>query len=431
MDFTKFKEKLVKWLGDIFALNAPRYTVYAIGLLTVVLANCRKAPDEKPDPLPIPPTPIIPDFPDGWFPPTPEDKQSAANCLAVARFADTEANQFEIIGDGEDAPVWRLATKGRKMVGRGPIPTYDQGQIGSCVGCGWAATISVAIAAQIAIGKARNQDAPTISPEVIYATSRVDIGKNRVRGSDGSVGAWAAEATAKIGVLAQTKYGQHDLTTYSVPRCKQWGDNGIPAELKEQAKANLAKNVTKISSGDEARKALAQGYAIAVCSNQGFGSYGQGGAVRDKDGFLAARGNWNHCMSIIGYRADRPGFLILNSWGEGWVTGPKGKFDDIPEGSFWAEFAVVDRMLKQDDSYCVSGTTGFPKRRIPRDDWFVNNDQKPVDNLAFQGNRSEKNVVAINRDFVGVYIQKNVQLSHVAYYRRETYDTRFSTETVA
>jgi hypothetical protein len=411
------KEKLITWLSDVFALNVPRYTVYAIAVLTIVLSNCRKSHDEKPDPLPLPPKPIIPDFPDGWFPPTPEEKESTARSLFVARFAETEANQYEIIGNGDDAPLWRLSTKGRKMMGKGPIPTIDQGQIGSCVGCGWAATIAYAMSAQIAIGKARNQDAPTISPEVIYALSRVEVGKGRLRGADGSVGAWAAEAASKFGVLAQAQYGAIDLSTYSVSRCKQWGDTGVPDELKMIAKNQLAKNVTKISSGEEARKALAQGFAIAVCSNQGFGSYGQGGAVRDRDGFLAARGTWNHCMSIIGYRADRPGFLILNSWGEAWVTGPKGKFDDIPEGSFWAEFGVVDRMLKQDDSYCVSGTTGFPKRRIPRDDWFVQHEQK-IDNLI-RGNRHADTGFLVC-DTIWLYLQKDLQLPPVAYYRRET-----------
>jgi hypothetical protein len=77
-------------------------------------------------------------------------------------------------------------------------------------------------------------------------------------------------------------------------------------------------------------------------------------------------------MCIGGYQGGtRKGFLIINSWGSGWVRGPPGKFDDIPPGSFWADYAVVDRMLRQQDSYAVSDVSGFKRRKIVPDDWIV------------------------------------------------------------
>jgi hypothetical protein len=39
-----------------------------------------------------------------------------------------------------------------------------------------------------------------------------------------------------------------------------------------------------------------------------------------------------------------------------------------PDG-FWAESNVIDRMLRQGDSWTFSGVTGFPRRKLP--DWFI------------------------------------------------------------
>ncbi len=116
----------------------------------------------------------------------------------------------------------------------------------------------------------------------------------------------------------------------------------------------------------------ATGYAIFVCSDVGFGDLGPGPITRDADGFLKPRGVWPHCMCIAGYQGGtRKGFLIVNSWGDRWVAGPVGRFTDIPPGSFWADFATVDRMLKQGDSFAVAGVDGFRRRRIDPTDWTV------------------------------------------------------------
>jgi hypothetical protein len=87
-------------------------------------------------------------------------------------------------------------------------------------------------------------------------------------------------------------------------------------------------------------------------------------------------------MCIAGYQGGkRPGFLLVNSWGSRWLSGPPGKFTDIPEGSFWADFTVVDRMLMQSDSYAVAGVDGFRRRKIDPSDWIVSHPWRP--NHAF------------------------------------------------
>ena len=81
--------------------------------------------------------------------------------------------------------------------------------------------------------------------------------------------------------------------------------------------------------------------------------------TRDVDGFCRASGTWAHCMAIVGIRGgSRPGALLLNSWGPNAHTGPRGLGDPSPAG-FWADANVVDRMLKQGDSWAFSDVVGF------------------------------------------------------------------------
>jgi len=357
--------------------NAPQFILW---LCMVLFALLRWAWTGERQPLPEPPVPVFElvisdDLPadvaeelekrkvkvrrTGWRSPTPEEQAATLRILQAPKFAGTEAGQ-EVIADA-DAPLWKLAYKGRGK----PIPIRDQGQVGSCVSFGFAGAVEYTMAAQAALGKER-QELPDIAQEVIYAGSRVEVNGGRVPFSgDGSTGAWGAKWLETVGgALERKQYGSIDLSAYSVQRAKQWGDRGVPDELEPEAKKHQAR-CTLVANAEEARKALSQGYAISVCSNQGFAN------TRDSEGFARAQGSWAHCMLIAGYRADRPGFLIVNSWGAGWISGPKGKYDDIPDGSFWAEASVVDRMLKQQDSYAVANAAGFKRRKIAPSDWIV------------------------------------------------------------
>jgi hypothetical protein len=54
----------------------------------------------------------------------------------------------------------------------------------------------------------------------------------------------------------------------------------------------------------------------------------------------------------------RPGLLCMNSWGPDWISGPKRH--DQPEGSFWVDAEVATKMLRQGDSFALSGYEGLP-----------------------------------------------------------------------
>jgi hypothetical protein len=361
------------WWKQFVRLNAPQFLAWLLATLLVLLLNWANGTR---NPIPDPPVPIFEQPPDGWVPPTPEERQATLAALRVARFADTDAAQAA--DSDADAPVWRLATKGR---GR-PIPVRDQGKLGSCVSFGFSAAVEYTMASQVAIGKQR-QDLPDSCQETIYAGSRVDVNggrcpirPDRTGNRDGSTGAWAAKWIEQVGgVLPRGKYGNVDLTAYDVNRCRQWGDSGCPKELLADCKKHQA-HTTLIGSTAELKKALQQGYAVGICSNVGYGNLTRGPLHRDADGFLRASGQWGHCMAVIGYRSDKRGFLILNSWGPNWVDGPKGLGDE-PDGSFWARDADVQRMLDQQDTYAVANADGFRRRKIQADDWIVQSKPKP------------------------------------------------------
>jgi hypothetical protein len=58
----------------------------------------------------------------------------------------------------------------------------------------------------------------------------------------------------------------------------------------------------------------------------------------------------------------RPGLLCWNSWGDDWISGPTRHGQ--PAGSFWVDADVADAMLRQEDSYAISGYEGFKSQEL-------------------------------------------------------------------
>jgi hypothetical protein len=357
------------WLKKFLPTNWRSFVIWLITLLCVYVGNCiRQHNNEPPEPLPVPPIPIFPDEPFGWRPPTDAERQETLASLATPHWSDTEASEA---GDGpdDDAPVWRLYLK----VTRNAFPVQDQGPVGACVAFGASAAAEFSLCSRIHLRRGPPQQFTPNLREAIYAGSRINVDpKNPIRG-DGSTGArasrWLQKGTG--GLLPNGSYAGRDLTGYDPRRCREWGDRGLPADLVTACKDHPCQT-TLVTSAADARRALQQGYAIFVCSDVGFGVLGQEPITRDADGFLRPRGTWMHCMCIAGYQGGtRPGFLLVNSWGSRWIAGPTGRFADIPEASFWADVHVVDRMLKQGDSYAVAGVDGFRRRKIDPSEWIV------------------------------------------------------------
>lgn len=275
--------------------------------------------------------------------------------LPVADFAETPAG-----ADASELPpevyLWEL---GRRVTGK-LLPPRNQGSVGSCVAFGTARAIEYTMVAEIADGQ--SEQYRELAPEPIYWGSRVEVGKGRLGRGDGSVGAWAAQWANQWGVVARGVYDGLDLSTYSEALCRKYDRSGCPDFLEPIAKQHPVRSIVRVNSWNAAKRALANGYAIAVCSSRGFQMR------RDPEGFCRPAGVWRHCMTLCGYQTGRrEGGRLDNSWGANAHTGPVGAGNPGPEG-FWADAETLDSMLGQGDSWAFSDLAGFPVK-LDKIDW--------------------------------------------------------------
>lgn len=302
----------------------------------------------------------------GWVP----DPKETSKFKRSQRepFFKGAARQLAGSGQGKRALLWKYM----EGVTKSPLIPHDQ-SIGDCVAEGWGLGIDILDCVQIAHG--RGSWKGKTATEVIYAGSRIEIGNGKIKG-DGSHGSWAGKWCRDYGVLLRQPYlnGKYDFTTYSGAKARKWGHictkctawgGGVPDELEPLCKEHPVKTITLITSWEQARDAIYNGYPVVICSDVGFET------TRDKDGFLPKhhlypniKGKWFHCMLLAGMddTISRPGGLIINSWGTNWIDGPTRL--DQPGGSFWADADIIDLMLKQNDSFALSKYIGYPKQNL-------------------------------------------------------------------
>jgi hypothetical protein len=322
------------------------------------------------------PTPVVEgtEYAQGWVP-DPEAVEKFRATLDTPDFRDTPAGKVVMGEMPSRVYLWQII---RKVTGKDP-PIYNQNPVGSCVSFGTARAIEASLASQISLGD--RLEWTSLVEEVIYAGSRIEIGRGQIRRSalnphgDGSVGAWAARFVKGWGALPRGVYmvkgkdfDPYDLRKYDPVRCRAWaesGSQGVPDDLEPEVKKYPVGDTTMVTTWSEAKRALAQGYGIAICSNQGFSSQ------RNVNGVAVAQGSWAHCMCLDGYHVDentgKEYGHIQNSWGGNYHRGPVG-WGEPPTSGFWAEASVVHRMLSQRDSWAFSQVKGFPARKI---DWFA------------------------------------------------------------
>jgi hypothetical protein len=162
------------------------------------------------------------------------------------------------------------------------------------------------------------------------------------------------------GILLRKKYDSVDLSVYDSSTGSRWGSRGIPEEVIAEAKKHQVKTISLINTVEQARDALANGYAISVCSGAGFSSR------RDQHGIASRSGGWSHAMAWVAMDDtheiyNETLFLVQNSWGV-WNNGPKRH--DQPDGSFWIRESVAASMLSGNGSFVFSDVDGFPPRKV-------------------------------------------------------------------
>jgi intein/homing endonuclease len=166
------------------------------------------------------------------------------------------------------------------------------------------------------------------------------------------------------GVLLRKDYGFVDLSRYNGGLGAGWGRRGVPSDVVAEAKKHQVKTISNIRTVEEARDAIANGYAISVCSGYGFSSR------RDKNGIAKKSGGWSHAMAWVAMDDSREIFnetlfLVQNSWGV-WNGGPKRL--DQPDGSFWIREGDARGMLSGGGAWVLSDVDGFPPRKV---DWTL------------------------------------------------------------
>jgi len=165
------------------------------------------------------------------------------------------------------------------------VPTRQT--IGDCVSHGWAQGVEILAAVEIDKRGEREQWKGRIATEAIYGSARVEIGGGRLS-SDGCMGSWAAKAVKEMGVVARGKYGNVDLRNYSGKKAREWGrrGRGVPDSLEPTMREHLVRSVSLITSYEDARDSIVNGYPLPVCSGRGFRS------TRDSQGFASPSGSW-------------------------------------------------------------------------------------------------------------------------------------------
>lgn len=125
-----------------------------------------------------------------------------------------------------------------------------------------------------------------ISHAYIYGNAK-DIGHD-LSPQDGAVGAWASHAVIERGVITNEDCNDKDADYDDL--AVKWGAQGVPTNFQTMGKQHLVKTSALVTTPEEARDALVNGYPIPVCSDQGFQM------TRDSEGYCAPQGSWGHSL---------------------------------------------------------------------------------------------------------------------------------------
>lgn len=267
------------------------------------------------------------------------------------------AGDLEGTGKGKKVLLYKYM---EKVTGK-PVKAHKQ-LLGDCVGHSYALGVDILNCVQIGLKNKPYKWRAVSSPEVIYAGSR-EVGE-KLAGPEGSNGVYASEFVKDYGILIRQMYlGLYDLREYDPDLSRTWGKEGLPSALKLLSKLHPVQTVAQITSYDQARDSIANGYPVAICSSQGFCKK----CGRDKQGFMHPVGRWMHSMLLAGIddKSDRKGGLLMNSWGGHWVKGPMQPGQ--PAGAFWVEKKTLDKMLAWDDSYSLSNYRGYRRQKLDFD----------------------------------------------------------------
>lgn len=307
----------------------------------------------------------------GWVAEAVEPLQAWASAQPQFQIVDAAGQAVAQDNEKLDVRLWLLTD----LANGGRLPQIAQ-ETGDCTSFGGAAAIHATQSSQIAAGTPA--EFKRVFPPWLYGAGRVWIWKKRIVGplpAEGCSGAAVAQAAKDFGVLTWAD-AEAAGYKYSGALADQWGRSGPPEKLKALAAQHRVKTVAKVTTVDQVRDAICNGYGVTEASKWG----NPGARYETKDGRLVAKrtGEWGHQMCIDGYDGSSPSgrkyFHIQNSW---YPDSHPKPIDDSPVCSFWVEEADVEFMLQPGDCWAYSDFEGFPARDVqlfpaqakpPRDD---------------------------------------------------------------
>jgi len=270
--------------------------------------------------------------------------------LPMPLFGDTLAGS----GAGKISLAYKAVLAFEQSVGRKP---YDETQsTGDCVSHGTRCAIDIARANDPDINSTEDWIDRTAT-EPLYGAR----GHSGQGASCSEIVGWAHQTG---GCMLRKPYPELsiDLSTYDASIGIKWGGRGVPANVTAEAAKHRIGTISLITSWEQARDCLANGFGVVCCSSVGFNSQ------RNSEGMCFPKGSWSHAMGWTAADDTRPGdcrFCVQNSWGWTWVSGTR--VHDQPEGSFWISQSVAQRMIDYGGTYAVSNVVGFPRRQLK--DW--------------------------------------------------------------
>lgn len=280
----------------------------------------------------------------------PEDTDKLLGELPHPLFG-VAASDLYSTGEGKVALLFKSAQKFDPTFG-----AHERQTTGDCVSHSTRNAVDVTRCHEI-VGGQREAFVARGATEAIYGS--------RGHGGQGMSCSVAARFVHQDGgILVRKDYGFIDLSKYDSKKGTNWGRRGVPSDVLLESQKHKVTTISLVKSVDEARDAIANGYALSVCSNYGFSSR------RDSNGIARRSGSWNHAMSWVAMDDSREVhnetlFLIQNSWGA-FNGGPKRHGQ--PEGSFWIREKDAAGMLNQNGAWAFSDVDGFPPRKV---DWTI------------------------------------------------------------
>lgn len=307
------------------------------------------------------------------YSPDPEGLRVFAASLPKPTFAAAAPEVMEQ-ATPRDVYLWRAMDAAHRARYGTPWKCSNQLDVGSCVAHG--AAHAVYASECVAWASGERDEIPFLAHQgAIYGGSRVEArGKpgdgSRPYGgySDGSTGYHAAKWLREWGVIHKRAYPSRDCTESNPDIEREMGAYGCGGQgdqgrLDAEAKKTPCLHVAQVKTWEELVAAITSGHPVTIASNQGFSK------TLDKDSFAAPSAVWLHQMMVAGIRTDRPGAAIVNSWGDYLkYTAPRYPHD-LPDGVFWVDRAVMERILAQGDSWAVS-EVAFGYRDINHSDWL-------------------------------------------------------------